>query len=377
VPADSRIEPAVRVSTLELFFDLVFVFTITQLTARLAGELSVPGLLRVMLMLGVIWWMYGGYAWLTNAVAPTDALRRALLITGMAGFLAIAVAVPDAFGGSGWIFGLGYFVVNLVHSGLFWHGGGPGAAAALRGLGPLNLASASLVLAGGLLPGVWREVAWTAALAVQIASPYLHPIGGFTVSPAHFVERHGLVVIVALGESVVAIGLGAGGHLSARLLGVAVLGLLLAYCLWWAYFGGDDERAEQALRDMPDGRRRALAAIIGYAYAHYVLLLGIVVLATGVKVVIGHPFEHAGPARAVALGGGTALFFLGDLCFRRALRIGRPGYRAACLVAGLLSIPLGLVLSAAQLAALTAAVALLLAAEGRARNTGEAHATGS
>ncbi|MBO0869655.1 MAG: low temperature requirement protein A [Micromonosporaceae bacterium] len=363
--AEPRTEPAVRVSTLELFFDLVFVFTITQLTARLAGELTVPGLLRVMLMLGVIWWMYGGYAWLTNAVAPTDALRRALLIAGMAGFLAIAVAVPDAFGRSGWVFGAGYFAVNLVHSGLFWHGGGPGAAAALRGLGPLNLASASLVLAGGLLPGGWREVAWAAALAVQIASPYLHPIGGFTVSPAHFVERHGLVVIVALGESVVAIGLGIVGHLSARLLGVAVLGLLLAYCLWWAYFGGDDERAEHALAGIPDPRRRALAAVVGYGYAHYVLLLGIVLLATGVKVVIGHPFEHAGLARSMALGGGTAVFFLGDLFFRRALRIGRPWYRTACAAVGLASVPLGLLLSVAQLAALAAAVALLLAVEGR------------
>jgi low temperature requirement protein LtrA len=155
-----RAEPAVRVSTLELFFDLVFVFTLTQLTGLLADDLSGRGAIQIALMLGIIMWMYDGFAWLTNAVVPNNRLRRTLMLVGMGGFLAIALAIPDAFGDAGWVFGLGYFVVNAVHSGLFVIAGGPGAAQAMRRLAPLNLTSAALVLVGGFLPGNWRYAAW-------------------------------------------------------------------------------------------------------------------------------------------------------------------------------------------------------------------------
>ncbi len=363
VPARAT-EPAVRVSTLELFFDLVFVFTITQLTGVLVGDLTLAGLGRVMLMLGVIWWMYGGYAWLTNAVAPTNTIRRGLLITGMGGFLAVALGIPAGYGDTGWVFGLGYFLVNLVHSGLFRLAGGPGAATAMRWLGPLNLLSASLVLAGGFAPGGWRYAGWGAALAVQIVSPYLHPIGGFTISATHFVERHGLVVIVALGESVVAIGAGVGAHPTWRLLAVAVLGLILAYYLWWAYFGGDDERAEVALAAIADPHRRARAALAAYGFAHYPLLLGIVVLAAGVKKAIGHAFDHLQLAQALAVGAGVILFLGGDLAFRAVLKIRGPWYRLGCVAAAALTVPLGLWYAAAQLAVLTLVIAVLLAVEG-------------
>jgi low temperature requirement protein LtrA len=344
------VEPAVRVSTLELFFDLVFVFTVTQLTAALVDHLTVAGLLRVFLMLGVIWWMYGGYAWLTNAVAPTESLRRGLLFVGMAGFFVVALAIPHAFAETGWAFGLGYFVVNLVHSGLFLRSGGPGAASAMRSLAPLNLASAGLVLAGGVGPAHWRTALWVLAFVVQAASPYLHPIGGFHIEPAHFVERHGLVVIIALGESVVAIGVGALGRpLDFSLITVAVLGLMLAYLLWWTYFGGDDERAEQTLAAIADPQRRARAALRAYGYAHYPLLMGIVVLAAGVKTAIGHGTGHLSTAPALALGGGVALFLLGDVAFRRGLRIGRLGDRTVAGLAALATVPVGLVSTAGQL----------------------------
>jgi len=360
------IEPGVRVSTLELFFDLVFVFTVTQLTTVLAGQLTVPGVLRVMLMLGVILWMYGGYAWLTNAVAPTDEWRRALLFVGMAGFLAIALAVPRAFGPDGWAFGVGYFVVNLVHTGLFVKAGGRGAVQAMARLGPLNLLSAGLVLVGGFAPGGWREAAWCAALAVQTASPYIHRIEGFTISPAHFVERHGLVVIIALGESVVAVGAGAANlPLTPSLIGVAVVGLGIAYCLWWVYFGGDEIRAEEALAGVPP-ERRARVAMRAYGYAHYPILLGVVVLAAGVKKAIGYAFAPLYFPQALALGGGVALFLLGDLAFRRALRIGRPWYRLGAAGLALATVPLGPVLTAAQLMVLLLVLVGLRVTEARA-----------
>lgn len=363
------LSPAVRVSTLELFLDLVFVFTVTQLTERLTVAMTWPSLLRVMLMLGVIWWMYDGYAWLTNTVTPMGGWRRALLVAGMAGFLTIALAIPYGYGSAGWAFGIGYFLVNLVHTGLFVTAGGQGIRRAMRGLGPLNLASASLVLAGGFVPEPWRYGAWSAALAVQIASPYLHPIGGFTISAAHFVERHGLVVIIALGESVIAIGVGVGTRVTGELLAVALLGLLLAYYLWWAYFGGDDQRAEHALAGIADTRVRARAALHAFGFGHYPLLLGIVVLAAGVKQVIGHAFASLRPAQALALGGGVALFLVGDLVYRRVLRLGPSWYRLACLVGALATVPLGLVYGVAQLGALIVIMAVPLSLEERRAGT--------
>ncbi len=359
------LESAVRVSTVELFFDLVFVFTVTQLTEALAEHTTAQTLLQVMLMLGITWWMYGGYAWLTNAVAPVNTLRRGLLVVGMAGFLTMALAIPHAFSSTGWAFGVGYFVVNLVHSGLFRLSGGPGVARALRSLGPVNLLSATMVLVGGYLPVAGRWALWATAFALQIATPYLIPVGRFTISAAHFVERHGLVIIVVLGESVVAIGVGAAGlHLDAGVLAVAVAGLVVAYFLYWAYFGGDEERAEHALSSIADPKRRARVALQAYGYAHYPILIGIIAAAAGIKKEIAHAFGHVSAAQALALGGGVALFLAGDLIFRRILRIGRPGYRLISLAGALVSIPVGLAYAAGQLTVLVLALVFPLSIEG-------------
>src|SRR3954447_18669925 len=197
----------IRVSTLELFFDLVFVFTIAQLAETLSEHLTVATLGNVMLILAVVWWMYSGYAWLTNAVAPNSTTRRTLLLTGMAGFLVMALAIPEAFGEYGWLFGVSYLVVNVVHSALF-RTAGPGARDAMRVLTPLNLLAAALVLVGGLVPEPWRHLLWVAAPLLQIAGSYLHKIEMHTITAGHFAERHGLVVIIAIGESIIAIGAG-------------------------------------------------------------------------------------------------------------------------------------------------------------------------
>jgi low temperature requirement protein LtrA len=363
---ERRSEPAVRVSTLELFFDLVFVFTITQFTAVLASRFTVVSVLRVMLMLAIVAWMYGGYAWLTNAVAPTSRVRRTLILVGMAGFLGIALAIPDAFGAAGWVFGLGYFVVNAVHTGLFVYAGGGDVMRAMKGLGPLNLITATLVLAGGIATGWWRLALWIAAVGMMLASPYLHDIGGFTISPSHFVERHGLLFIIAIGESVVAIGAGAAGlPVDVRLLTVAVLGMTLSYLMWWVYFGGDDGGAEEALAAI-DPSRRARAALSAYGWAHYFILLGIVILAAGVKKAIGHATDHLALGQAIAIGAGLAVFLAGDVAFRRVLRIGQMRYRAVAAAACLVTVPIGLILAGAQLAALIALLLAMLVIEARA-----------
>jgi len=353
-------EPAVRVSTLELFFDLVFVFTLTQLTALLADSLTLRGLVQVVLMTGIILWMYGGYAWLTNAVAPVTRFRRTLMLIGMGAFLAMALAIPQAFGAAGWVFGLGYFVVNAVHSGLFIKSGGPDAARAMRGLAPINLTSATLVLVGGLVPGGWRYGLWAAAFAVHVAAPYLHPIGRFAISATHFVERHGLVVIIALGESIVAIGVGASGlPIDLTLIVVAVLGLTLSYLMWWVYFGGDEIRAEHALAAVPP-ESRGMVALRAYGYAHYFVLFGIVVFATGLKKAVGHADDHLKLVEALALAGGLSIFLLGDASYRRVLRIGRQRDRVAGAVLALATIPLGMLFTIAQLAALIALLVAML-----------------
>ncbi len=360
-----ELETSVRVSTVELFFDLVFVFTITQLTAVLAERTTPTGLGQVLLILGVTWWMYGGYAWLTNAVAPVNPVRRGLLVVGMAGFLLMAIAVPRAFADTGWAFGVGYFVVNAVHSGLFRISGVPGAARAILGIGSLNLVSASLVLAGGFAPTSARYALWGGALAWQIASPYLVPIGGFGINAAHFVERHGLVIIVAIGESVVAVGAGAASeHLDARVIAVAVAGLVIAYFLYWTYFGGDEERAEHALGGIADPGRRARVALVAYGYAHYPMLAGIVAVSAGVKKAVVHVAGHVSLPQAVALGGGVALFLAGDLWLRHVLALGRPWYRLVVLAGAVATIPLGVWSSAAQLAVLMVVMVVPLSIEG-------------
>ncbi len=365
--AGETAEPEYRVSTLELFFDLVFVFTITQLTSSLAADTSLLGFTRVVIMLSVILWIYLGYLWLTNTVPPNTTPRRLLIMAGMGGFLVIALAIPNAFGAAGAAFGLGYLIVNLVHSGLYISAGGPGSAKAMAAQAPFNIGSAALIFAGGFLPSTWRAVAWVVAVAIMVAAPYLNRRHGeFRIRPAHFVERHGLVVIVALGESVIAIGIGATGlPLNLQLVVASLLGLTLVYQLWWCYFGHEqDVRAEHSLQSMTPAER-AKAALSAFGWAHAPILLGIVVVAVGVKKTIGHATEHLHLSGALALGGGAAIFLLGEIYFRHRLKIGTNTWRIIALLAALATVPIGLWLAIAQVAALVAVFGALLAVEAK------------
>jgi low temperature requirement protein LtrA len=274
----------VRVSTIELFFDLVFVFTITQLTTLLVAEPTGVGVGRVVLIFGNVWWMYGGYAWLTNAVPPREPVVRLLMLVGMAGFLIVALAIPLAFGSSGLAIGVGYLVVTFVHTGLFLRASQESAVRAMFRLGPYNVVTAAMLLAAGFVGGPARWALWTAAFVLHWASPAVTAVGGFRIRAGHFVERHGLIVLIALGESVVAVGLGVQGHheLTAGLILTAVLGLALAAVLWWLYFDGEDQWAERALDEAPDTRNPWLA-LFAFGYAFLPVLGGIIVLAAGVR----------------------------------------------------------------------------------------------
>jgi low temperature requirement protein LtrA len=355
----------VRVSTLELFFDLVFVFTITQLTAVLAHDPNGKGLLRASLMLVLIWWMYGGYAWLTNVVAPDRLTYQMLLLGGMAGFLVISLAVPTAFGSGGLAFGIGYLVVILIHAGLFTRSQAGASARAILKVAPLNIAAALLIIAAGLTDGIAQGVLWGLAVAVILLPSLRPPDPRFEIAPGHFVERHGLVVIVALGESVVAVGIGAAAHsVSVGLVAVAVLGLGLSASLWWAYFGeGQDERALDAMTAAP-ARRRPRLALNGFYHWHLLILFGIIALASALERAIGHPGDSLSFARSLALGGGVALFLAGDALFRRTLAIGEVRWRLLAAALALATVALGPEVSAvAELSSLFVVLASCLALE--------------
>jgi low temperature requirement protein LtrA len=367
--AEAGTAPPLRVSTLELFFDLVFVFTITQLTGVLAGDLTAGGALRVLLVFGVLWWMYGGYAWLTNARTPRQLPERLLLLLGMAGFLVIGLALPHAFSrrGEAVALGLGYLLVVTVHGALYLR-----LNRNIRRVFPFNLASAALVTAAGIfeVSGGHERAAgyllWVLALAVQALSPLVIGLSGrFSIQPAHFVERHGALIIVAFGESVADIGIGAAGHpVTVALVTTSVLGLALAAALWWAYFGvGDDDRAEQAMTRADPAARPGLA-LQAYFYAYIPLLLGIVALAAGIKRVIGSAEAAFSYPACLALGGGVALYLAGDAAFRHVLGIGAQRYRAAAAVAALAATAVGVTLSvAAEIALLAVIVVAALAAD--------------
>ncbi len=323
----------VRVSNVELFFDLVFVFTITQLTSLLVKDPSAIGLARVVLVFGNVWWMYGGYAWLTNAVPPRDAVLRLLVLVGMAGFLVVALAIPDAFGNSGVAFGLGYLVVTLVHTGMFLRSTEQSTVQAMIRLGPFNAITAVLLLIAGFTGGAVQWALWSGGFALHWITPYLTRVSGFSIRAGHFVERHGLIVLIALGESVVAIGIGVMGRdLRGGLVLTSVLGLAVAAALWWLYFDGEDERAERAL-EAADRDHRPWLALYAFGYAFLPILAGIVVLAAGVKLAIVRYAEPVTAPAAWFLAAGVAAYVVGLVLFRRLLGIGPLGVRL--MIAGL------------------------------------------
>lgn len=376
--------PASRVTTTELFFDLVFVFVITQLTALVAHDPTPSGLAQAVCVLVVTFWMYGGYAWMTNAVPPHTPIARGLLLAAMVGFLVMALATPHAFGDDGTTYALAFTFVAVIHTALYLTSSESGNVRAVLRIAPVNLVGALLLLAAGVVNGraaadVGESAAeggtghggplgwalWLLAMALFAATPLIG-IRGFTVHPGHFVERHGLVVIIALGESVVATGATAAGlPLDGHLVAACALTLVLAVVLWWAYFDSDDGLAERAM-DAADPADRPLLALGAFGFAFVPLLLGIVLVAAGVEASLGHLGEVSPGHAAWFLGGGVAAFFTGDVCFRLVLGIRPVLTRVAAVAAGLALVPVGLaVTSAVQVAALAGAVAALLALEAR------------
>jgi low temperature requirement protein LtrA len=341
------VDAELRVSTLELFFDLVFVLTITQLTSLLARDVSPAGAMQVFSIFSVLFWMYGGYAWLTNQVPPVSSARRLLLIAGMAAFFVCALAVPRAFGASGLAFGLGYLLVVLVHGTLYAQVHG---RSVLRFV-PFNVAGAACLILASHIDGAGLYVLWLVPGVLQYVASYLTrrvddgAQSGFDIRPSHFVERHGGLLIVVFGESVVAVGIGVADLTpSLSTVATAVLGLALLAALWWAYFGVDETRAGISLRSasMQD---RVRMALLGYFYAFVPMLLGVTSLAAGVKLAITTIDARLPLGPALLLARGVGLYLLGDSLFRLALQIPRGAPRLGAVPVALLTVLLGIFVS--------------------------------
>jgi low temperature requirement protein LtrA len=307
-----------RVTPLELFFDLVFVFAITQVTLLMSDDPTWPGLARGLLVLAALWWAWTGYAWLTNILEPEEGPVRAGIFGAMVALLVAALAVPEAFDAHAVLFGVSYLVVRLLQLQLFAFAARRDAdltGAVLR-TAPTAVLGPTIILAAAFFDGVTQAALWVVALAVDYLGALVFTRRDLRISPAHFAERHGLFVIIALGESIVAIGVGvAGVPLTTSIVVAAALGIVVVVALWWAYFDVYAVLAQGQLSEA-GGAARARLARDYYSYLHLPLIIGIVLFALGLKKTIERVGDPLATVPAFALCGGLALYFLAYVVLR-------------------------------------------------------------
>ena len=357
--SDLFVEREHRVAPTELFFDLVFVFAFTQVTTLWLEHDSWSGLMRGLLVLAVLWWVWASYAWLTNIADADAGLLWAVIVLATAALFAAALAVPGAFGSERLLFGVAFFAVVAAFVGLYAlvSSREPDMLAAVLGMARTVLPGAALILLAAFVPAPWRPPIWALAFVVGFFGPHLlGGTAGWRVHPAHFAERHGLIVIIAVGESLGAIGFGAHGtHLSSALVAAAVLGLLVAASFCFAYFdfaaGGIERLIVQR-----EGAARVALARDAYTYMHLPMIAGIVLFAFAMRTALAHVHSELRLIPALALCCGGALYLLGfvALRWRVSRRVGR-GRLIAALALALIT-PVALSASALVTLALVTAV---------------------
>jgi low temperature requirement protein LtrA len=343
----------------ELFFDLVFVFAFTQVATLLASDATFAGIGRSVLVLGALWWAWTAYAWLTNTVDPEEGVVGAALLVALIAMFVAALVVPEVFDGEGVLFGACFLVVCAMHIALYalaGRGNRDLLGAVLR-LAPWTLLGATLILVAGFTDGA-RTWLWLAALACTYVGAALSGARGWRLHPSHLAERYGLVLIIALGEAFVSIGIGATGiGIGPGEVLAAILGILVATSFWLAYFDFFSIRGEQMLRDR-EGPERVALARDAYAYAHFPMIVGIVLFAFAMKTIVGHVGEELDAVAAFALCGGSALYLLTYSAIRirieRRFRVSRG--RLAAALALLLLMPVATMVPALAALALVTAV---------------------
>jgi low temperature requirement protein LtrA len=322
-----------RVTTLELFFDLVFVFALTQITALMAHDLTSHGVLRGILLTGLLWWSWVGFAWLSNLVKADEGSIRLALLAAMAAMFVIALAIPEAFddmpGGlpGPVVIACAYFVLRLTHLVLFWliSGGDRGLRHTLVRFAPEMVGATVLLLVASQFHGATQTVFWGLALVVDYGGTAVIDARGWRLrSAAHFAERHGLIVIIALGESIVSIGVGVTDlPISVPIVIASLLGLTVSAALWWIYFDSTALYGEQALGNEP-AQTRPILARDAYTFLHVPMLTGVILLSMGLKKVleyVGDTEHHqlADPLHGIGLitlYAGTVLYLLGHVGFK-------------------------------------------------------------
>ncbi|HEY6835046.1 MAG TPA: low temperature requirement protein A [Gaiellaceae bacterium] len=355
--SEPHIEREQRVTPLELFFDLVFVFGFTQVTAVLSNDPTWLGLEHGVLILVALWWAWAAYAWLTNTLDAEEGVVWGSILVAIGAMFIAALAVPEAFGRHGVVFGVAFLIVIVMQVTLYALAsrGEPDLLAAILRFAPSTLAGALFILVAGFVPTEIRPVLWLAGLAVALFVPLLGSLQGWRVNTAHFVERHGLIVIIAIGESLAAIGFGARGTgLTAGVIAAAVLGFAVAASFWLAYFDFFTRRAQQLLTDRSGVQQIALARDT-YTYLHLPMVAGIVLFAFAVKETLAHVGDVLNTVPAICLAGGPALYLLAYVAIRWRIAHSVRGGRSVAALACVLLIPLAMTVPAiGALAALTA-----------------------
>jgi low temperature requirement protein LtrA len=329
-----------RVTPLELFFDLVFVLALTQCTALMAADATWGELGKGVLVLGLMWWSWVGYAWLTSVVNPEEGAVRFAIFAAMAAMLVVALCIPEAFGDSRMLFAVAYSGVRFGQIALFILASRdePALRSSVKGLAGGTAVGCGLLVVGALFEDNTLQAAiWAIALLLDMLEPYLFGSEGWKLRPSHFAERHGLIIIIALGESIVAIGVGAHGHVDAGVVAAAVLGIAVAGALWWLYFDVVALVAERRLTNAAVGREQNEIARDSFSYLHFPMVAGIVLLALGLKKTLGHVEEPLKTVPDVALLGGTAIYLLAHVAFR-ARNVHRFSWQRLIVAAGLFAL---------------------------------------
>ena len=355
-----------RVTPLELFFDLVFVLALTQCTALMAASPTWTGVARGLLVLGVLWWCWVGYAWLTSIVDPEEGFVRIAMFAAMAALLVVALAVPEAFDDAGLLFACAYGIVRAAHIALFVTigRGDPRFLRSTAGLGAGTAVGVGLLVIASATDGALQGVLWATALLLDMAEPYFFGSDGWKLVPGHFAERHGLIFIIALGESIVAIGVGAEGGVDAGVVLAAALGIAVAAAFWWLYFDVVALVAERRLSRAAVGREQNEMARDSYSYLHFPMVAGIVLVALGMKKTIGDYGDPLKLVPATAMLGGSALYLLAHVAFRLRNVHTLSRQRLLCALLLVALIPLAVELPAlATLALLAALLTALIAYE--------------
>jgi low temperature requirement protein LtrA len=307
-----------RVTPLELFFDLVFVLAITQCTGLMSHDQTWSGLAQGLLILCVLWWAWVGYAWLTSVIDPEAGAVRGVIFAAMAALLIVSLCVQEAFGNLALTFALAIGAFRTAHIALFMLAGAEDEdlRRSVVGLAVSTAIAVGILILASFFDGLAQGALWALAIFLDMAGPYFFGTEGWKLVPGHFAERHGLILIIALGESIVAIGVGASGELDLGIGAAAVLGVFLAAALWWIYFDVVALVSARRLGAAQPGREQNALARDSYSYIHLLLVAGIVLMAMGMKVTIGHHSEQLHDVPATALLGGLALYLLGLVAFR-------------------------------------------------------------